>query len=79
MSRLLPNSKFDHVFAVIRVDKYSIPVQPSDAIIVTKILWSQKDAEKEVARLNQLNSGKNCEYFWQVTRLERQTAALEKD
>ena len=79
MPRLLPNEKFDHVFAIVRVDQYSIPTPHSDAIVITKILWSQEDAEKEVARLNKLKSGKNSEYFWQVTRLERQPAALEKN
>ena len=61
-----------HVFAVVRVDEY----QPADVpwtnrIIVKEIVMSEQEARLEVERLNELNKGKGCVYFWQVTRLVR--------
>lgn len=73
MSSWKPNAVHDHVFAIVRVDTYSTAVPPHTAITVTKIVWTQVDAEAEVSRLNQLNADKKCIYFWQITRLVRRT------
>jgi hypothetical protein len=56
-----------HVYAIIRYDKYIIDYK--NAITVKEIVTSHEDAEKEVERLNRINSDKNCIYFWQTTRL----------
>ena len=72
MSKWSPNRKYDHVFAIVRVDTYDeLEVPLENAVIVKKVVWTQYDAEAEVERLNRLNKDKGCVYFWQVTRLER--------
>lgn len=74
MSRWSPNSKYDHAFAVVRLDDFQravdLETEPEVAITVKKIVWTQEDAESEVARLNKLNKGKAV-YFWTITRVER--------
>jgi hypothetical protein len=47
----------------------------SNRVTVKKIVWSEEEALAEVARLNQLNAEKGCEYFYQVTRLAKQDTA----
>lgn len=54
------------VFAVIRWDKDIADLK--DAISVKEILPTEKDAELETNRLNQLNADKKAYYFWQCTR-----------
>jgi hypothetical protein len=63
-----------HAYAVIRLDAYLAPDVPiRERITVKKVVASQEVAEQEVARLNDLNADKGCEYFWQVTRVEEST------
>lgn len=58
-----------HVYAVVRVDLYKRLVDPfTNAITVKEILPTQAEAEKEVARLMELNKDKEVVYFWQTTR-----------
>ncbi len=72
MAPLRRNLKYDHAFAIIRVDSYGdLYLPPQDAVTVTKVVWSREVAEVEVARLNALKKDKGSFYFWQVTRLER--------
>lgn len=54
------------VFAVVRLDRDISVLE--DAITVKEILVSEKEAEAEVARLNNINGDKNVHYFWQSTR-----------
>ena len=73
MAQLEPNLKYDHVFAIVRLDTFEgLDVSPEDSIIVKKIVLTQETAESEVIRLNRLNKDKRCKYFWQVTRFERE-------
>jgi hypothetical protein len=74
----LPNAKYDHVYAILRADAAGASPATSikDVVVVKKIVRSQEEAEREVARLNQLNAGKGCEYFYQVTRLEGERAEV---
>jgi hypothetical protein len=67
-----PNARYDHVFAIIRVD-VSCDVEPDyeQSITVKKIVRSQEEAEAEVARLNRLRKSERSKYFWQITRMER--------
>jgi hypothetical protein len=68
----LPNRKYDHAFAIVRIDHYDIPDSATDHVTLTKVVWRQDVAEAEVARLNSLNSDKGCEYVWQLTRVEKE-------
>ena len=72
----LPNAKSEHVYAILRADEPTANATTSikDAVVVKKIVRSQEEAEREVARLNRLNTGKGCEYFYQVTRFEAEPA-----
>jgi hypothetical protein len=66
------NHRFDHAYAVVRVDTFAGPeVAWENKVTIKEILWSDEDARREVERLNQINAGKGCCYFWQVTRLEK--------
>jgi hypothetical protein len=67
-----PHSKFDHVFAIIRLETDPAGEAGIDAsvVTVTKVVLSMEAAEQEVERLNKINAGKGCLYFWQITRLE---------
>lgn len=68
-----PNLKYDHVFAIVRVDSFQdLAVSPETKIVIKKIVLTQEVAKAEVTRLNNLNNNKNCIYFYQMTRLERQ-------
>ncbi|MDP9351784.1 MAG: hypothetical protein M3P51_09640 [Chloroflexota bacterium] len=69
-----PNQRYDHAFAIIRVDTFhdlSVATDLRDAITVKAIVNSEERAQAEVERLNALNEDKGSVYFWQVTRLER--------
>ena len=58
------------VFAIIRVDKFhDESVKLENKITAVKIVRRQELAQQEVGRLNQLNTAKDCIYFWQATRL----------
>jgi hypothetical protein len=53
------------VYAVVRIDEY---LSGADAITVKEILPTIEQADREVERLNRLNSDKGSYYFWQATR-----------
>jgi hypothetical protein len=75
MNQFSPNSKYDHAFAIIRVDSFhGLEAAPEEAVTVTKVVFDQEAAKAEVARLNGLNEGKGCTYFWHITRVERSGA-----
>ena len=54
-----------HVYAVLRVDG---DISGDEGITVKEILPTLEEAMQEVERLNQLNRGKNCRYFWRIGR-----------
>jgi hypothetical protein len=70
-----PNAKYDHVYAIIRLDRDAVTDGLSDRnlVMVKKVVRSKEVAEQEVKRLNRLNADKGCEYYYQITRLERET------
>jgi hypothetical protein len=71
-----PHRKFDHAYAILRIDPLQSPNTPPDAAVTVKrIVWSEQAAAAEVARLNALRPGTAPRYFWQVTRVERRPAA----
>ena len=59
-----------HVFAIVRVDEFLSSDSPwCNRVTVKEIVKTQEEAQREVERLNEINQGKGCTYFWQVTRL----------
>lgn len=67
-----PNRKYDHVFAIVRIDTPATAITPPEQmIVVIKVVWAQETAESEVERLIHLKGKKKAIYFWMVTRLER--------
>src|SRR6516162_3915671 len=73
-----PHSKYPHVYPIVRFDT---PIDQSNAknrITVVKVLTSQGAAEAEVSRLNQINAGKSCTYFWCTSRLIEQSEVSPK-
>src|SRR5688572_27372073 len=70
MAEFSPNRRYDHVFAIIRVDRFDHSGEWTEgAITITKAVWSRETAEAEVIRLNHLNKDKGAVYFWRITRL----------
>jgi len=64
---LKPNSKYDHAFAIIRIDDED-PTGPL-GFVVTKVVWGESNAEEETRRLNAGANG--YRYINQLTRVER--------
>jgi hypothetical protein len=49
-----PNSKYVHVFAIVRIDtSQGSNTFPEDVVTVKKIVWNQACAAQEVERLTQ--------------------------
>lgn len=70
MNAWSPHAKFRHVFVILRLDHFHRADLPlKDKVNAVKVMWTQEAAEAEVERLNRLNSEKQCEYFWTVSRL----------
>jgi hypothetical protein len=57
-------------YAIIRLDLDPAPTD-EDRYTVKRVVWSEDEAAAEVARLNEVNAGKNCRYFWQYTRVDQ--------
>lgn len=68
---LKPNAKYDHVFAIVRIDKFLEAFPDEHKITVTKILHDIDDADEEVMRLNELHPDGQVRYFVKISRLER--------
>jgi hypothetical protein len=66
-----PNARYDHAFAIIRFDVSSETGSLHNRVMVVKILWDENEASREVDRLNELNSEKECEYVRQQVRVQR--------
>ena len=64
-----PHSKYPHVYPIVRIDTPFGHSDPTQNIIVVKVLTSQSDAETEVSRLGQVNADKSCLYFWCTSTL----------
>jgi len=65
-----PHSRYEHVYPIVRVDLYiDAQVSPEHAFSIVKVLTSKAAAELETARLIDLNKGKECKYFFAVSRL----------
>ena len=64
-----PHSKHAHVYPIVRIDTPFDEEYPTNTASVVKVLLSQDAAEVEAARLNQVNAGKRCQYFYCTSRL----------
>ena len=53
------------VYAIIRIDQHD---SIKDSVTVTAILPTMREADAEVARLNELNRDKGASYYWLATR-----------
>jgi len=70
----MPNKNYDQAFAIIRIDlKEKWYEAPERFITITKVLWDEKAADDEVARLRTLNKDKRCTYFAQLARVSRRS------
>ena len=58
-------SKKVHVYAVLRIEE---DIAGDQGISVKEILPTMEEAIQEVERLNRLQRGKNCHYFWWIGR-----------
>ena len=69
-----PNARFDHVYAIIRLDDFLGPDVPAmNKITIKKVMRCAEAAEAEAKRLNDLRHGRpGVHYFVQITRLERE-------
>ena len=69
-----PNLNYEHVYAIIRVERGGVgqlgELNPH-LITITKAFRSKEKAESEVERLSRVNSDKRCTYFSRLARLER--------
>jgi hypothetical protein len=78
MTRWKPNLKYDHAFAIVRIDGFhhdtDLMEKPEVLVIVKKVVWSREVAESEVERLNRLKAGSEVKYFWTIARVEKRTA-----
>ena len=67
-------NKYDEVFAVVRFQATAAnqrhELRQRDFAVV-KVVRTEEAARGEVERLNRMNHGKGCHYFYQPTRLER--------
>jgi hypothetical protein len=64
-----PPSKFQHVYAVVRIDTPFDESHPENSVAVVKVARSEEAAVGEVSRSNKINAGKNCVYIACVSRL----------
>lgn len=75
-----PNSRFAHVYVVVRLPRRTEPVSDLDRaaanVVTTKAFWSADEAEDEVRRLTQLNGG-HWLYFVRVARLAERVAGKD--
>jgi hypothetical protein len=68
---LKPNRKYGHLYAIVRYESDASPNTPIDfRVTIKKVVEDAAYAQQEVERLNQLNKGKGCCYFFQATRFE---------
>ena len=78
MAEWKPNPKYDHAFAIVRIDGFHHDIdlmeEPEVLVTIKKVVWSREDAESEVERLNHLKAGSEVVYFWTIARVEKRLA-----
>ena len=66
------------LYVVIRVDEFE-SASGDELITIKEILPTLEEAVAEVERLNKLQEGKRCHYFWRLGRYFPQGRAKELD
>jgi hypothetical protein len=61
----------DQAFAIVRIDPFIS--DETSRTTVKMVVWTEEEAEREVERLNAVNAGKDCLYYWQPTRVKRRS------
>ena len=75
MSNSVSSHGHEHVFVILRFDSfYGEHIDIEDKITIKMVVWEQDIAEREVDRLNRLNSSKEVIYFWKRSRLQTREA-----
>jgi hypothetical protein len=69
LNRLKKNANSDHLFVVIRIDDLSPNTPIEQRIALTKVFLDENAADREAARLNDLNKNKGSRYVVKVSRL----------
>ena len=64
-----PHSRYEHVYALVRIDLPVDQTLPENSVAVVKVLCSQDLAQQEAARLNEVNKDKGCLYVIYTSRL----------
>ena len=67
-----------NLYVVIRVDEFESE-SGDELITVKEILPTQEEAVAEVERLNKVQEGKRCHYFWRLGRYFPHGRAKEVD
>jgi hypothetical protein len=57
------------LYAILRSEEFGLLCTSSNCLTVKEVVRSLDVAEREVARLNSLNSEKGARYWWQYIRL----------
>jgi hypothetical protein len=60
-------------YAIVREDRYIggwYREPPTNRIKIKRVVWDEGLAQREVERLNLLNGDDECEYFYQMTRVD---------
>ena len=66
-----------NLYVVIRVDEFE-SASGDELITIKEILPTLEEAVAEVERLNKLQEGKRCHYFWRLGRYFPQGRAKEE-
>src|SRR4051812_38006885 len=51
------------------LDGVALPAPGPSNVSVKEVVITAEEARQEVIRLNALNAGKGCKYFWQATHI----------
>jgi len=65
-----PHSRYQHVFVILRADAYDEGDHVSEHVTVKKVVTTERRAEGEVKRLNDLNAEKGCRYYFEIAQLD---------
>jgi hypothetical protein len=64
-----PHAKYQHGYAVVRIEMSVSVSNPEDSLVVVKVFSSKTSAEVETICLNKVNAQKRCKYVVLVTNL----------
>ncbi len=67
----IDDGPIDHPSSVreFMLDGVAMPAPGPSNVSVKEIVTTAEEARREVIRLNALNAGKGCHYFWQATHI----------